>query len=127
MGSAGFMHMRYLTMAILVLFAGGCAPRIVASNPNMVIIDPIMMYQSKNKIMELANTECGRYNRKALYLPRRSSATKNLGWPIRTSQTGGSRADNTMINPRLKFSCVQKEESGSSPALEWPEISPDIP
>lgn len=119
--------MRYLTLAVFILFVGGCAPRVILSTPTMVIIDPVMIDQDPNRIQEVANKECSRYNRVAEYRRNRTSSDKAYSWPITTAQTKGARND-SIYTLHLKFFCVESnEESGATPALDWPELPQSTP
>lgn len=118
--------MRYFYTVMVLLLLSGCAPVVLTSGPHGVAIDPVLMFPNMNKIQELADAECAKYNRIARQQIPRASARNQTSWAIGTPQTGSTTRGNMYRGLIIAFDCIDRPVE-SVPSIEWPQLPQIVP
>lgn len=109
--------MRYSCIFFLILLVPGCAPRVLSSGPHGVTIEPIMMAPDMQKVYELADAECAKYNRIAVRPPglrSSSDARRSVGWALPDARLPVPRNDISAIPPIRDVRIPQTRRLGRS-------------
>lgn len=118
--------MRQYCLVILIIFISGCAPRILMSGPKGVSIDPVSFPVNMEKIQEMADAECAKYNRIATEkISRSSSKSQPLGWAM-SQEMGQKNYNPNYTNISINFSCDDRPVE-SVPSYEWPQLPQIVP